>query len=304
MRKILLNNEVEMPIEGLGTFKIDKAEVYKMIRWAVKLGVYHFDCASIYGNEEEVGFAIYDALNEDNIKREELFITSKLWNDAHSPKDVEKALDLSLKNLGVEYLDLFLIHWPVAQVSGTKMPNSDEDMLALDDVLLIDTWKELEKLYRKGKVRAIGVSNFGIKNLSNLLQNSDINPMVNQIERHPYLQQNELLDWMKKNNIAVTAHTPLGGDSGKILSDSVIVEIASKNNVSPAEVCLAWNMLSDVVVIPKAYDENQLKENVRAINLKLDADDVKKINELDKNMRFVEGNDFRRGWYKNLDIFE
>lgn len=166
MRFIKLNNETEMPIIGLGTWKSEPSEAYAAVRWALKLGYTHFDCAAIYNNEEAVGQAFADAMAEDGLKREDIFVTSKLWNNAHRAEDVAPALQEMLTRLKLEYLDLFLMHWPVAQKKEALMPLTADDMLPLSEAPIADTWQAMEELYKEGKAKAIGVSNFGEKSLN------------------------------------------------------------------------------------------------------------------------------------------
>lgn len=228
MRFIKLNNETEMPIIGLGTWKSEPSEAYAAVRWALKLGYTHFDCAAIYNNEEAVGQAFADAMAEDGLKREDIFVTSKLWNNAHRAEDVAPALQETLTRLKLEYLDLYLMHWPVAQKKEALMPLTADDMLPLSEAPIADTWQAMEELYKEGKAKAIGVSNFGEKSLTELAMTSEINPMVNQVESHPYLPQEELLSYCQKNMIALTAYSPLGSGSSLMLDDPVIDRIAEK----------------------------------------------------------------------------
>lgn len=294
MKIITLNNEAKMPIIGLGTFLSSPGEVYKAVRWALKLGYRHIDCASIYGNQNEVGQAIQDAMKEDNIKREDLFITSKLWNDSHQIDDVKPAFEQTLSELKLDYLDLYLIHWPVAQKKGTQMPTSDEDWLPLEEVPLWETYSEMEKLHEQGLCKAIGVSNFNKEHLAKLISKTQIIPAVNQVECHPLLNQNELIDYCSKNNIAVTAYSPLGAQysHGSLLTNPRIVEIAGKNNVTPAQVLLAWQIARGVIVIPKSVHEDRIRENFASLALSLDNDDIKKIDEMNENHRFITGEAF------------
>jgi len=303
MQYLTLSNETKMPIIGLGTWKSAPADVYSAIRWGLKLGYSHFDCASIYNNEEAIGQALSDAQKEDGLKRENFFITSKLWNNAHRPEDVIPALKESLTKLQTPYLDLYLMHWPVAQKKDALMPLVAEDMLPLNEIPLAETWEAVTEAYEQGLVKAIGVSNFGIKTLTELMMTAKLNPMVNQYECHPYLPQQELTNWCHSNNIAVTAYAPLGSGTGVILNDPVIGEIAAKNNVSPAEICLAWNIARNVAVIPKATSEHHLKQNISASNVKLDEDDLKKLNTLNKNERFLNADVFKIGPYAGSDVF-
>ena len=302
MKYLKLNNDVEMPILGLGTWKSDKTQIYSAIRWALKLGYKHFDCASVYGNEEEIGMALKGAMNEDGVKRDEFFITSKLWNNMHRKENVREALEKSLKDLGLEYIDLYLMHWPVVQRKNAIMPLTEEDMVSLEEVPIIETWRAMEELYKEGKVRAIGVSNFGIKRLEELLRETDINPMVLQVERHPYLQQNELLEFCDKNMIKMVAYSPLGGDRREVLKDEVVLDIAKRNNISVAQVVLAWNMMNGVGVVPKSVNEVHLRENIGALNVELDERDMEELSKINKNERFISADVFKIGWYKDKDI--
>lgn len=303
MRYKTLNNDVKMPIIGLGTWKSEASEVYSAVRWALKLGYTHFDCASVYNNEEAIGQALSDAMHEDGLKREDIFVTSKLWNNSHRKEDVEPALQETLSRLRLEYLDLYLMHWPVAQKKEAVMPLKAEDMLSLTEVPLSDTWEAMEELYKAGKCKAIGVSNFGEKHLTELMMTAEINPMVNQVECHPYLPQNDLLSYCQKNMMALTAYAPLGSGSSVMLDDETIQKIAKKNKATPAQILLAWNMQRGVVVIPKAVQEPHLKENIAALNVELDENDMAEIAAINKSMRFLTADVFEIGPYAGMSIF-
>lgn len=315
MKYKTLNTDNQIPLIGLGTWKAAPGEVYTAIRWALKLGYNHFDCAPIYGNQKEIGQAFHDAMEEDNLRRQDIFITSKLWNDSHQAKDVLPALHKTLEELQVEYLDLWLMHWPVAQKPGTAIPSGSDDMLSLKDVPLEETWAEMEKAYNQGLVKAIGTSNFGSEKLQLILDKGQISPAVNQVECHPYLQQNELLDFCNKNMIALTAYSPLGSGSrskdgnaesnnkSALLEDAVILNIAHKLNVSAAQVILAWQMQRGVIVIPKSANEARLQENLNSLNLILDNQDMEQIARLDKGYRVIDGKAFAYGDYTPEEIF-
>lgn len=301
MKTITLNVGNKMPIIGLGTFLSSPGEVYKAVRWALKVGYRHIDCASVYGNQNEVGQALQDAMKEDNIKREELFITSKLWNDSHNIEDVKPACRQTLEELKLDYLDLYLIHWPVAQKKGTQMPQNDEDWISLEDVPLWETYSEMEKLYEQGVCKAIGVSNFNEDTLAKLISKTQIIPAVNQVECHPLLNQKDLIEYCIKNNISVTAYSPLGAQysQGSLLSHPRIVEISTKLNVTPAQVLLAWQISRGVIVIPKSVHEDRIRENFASLAVTLDDDDIKKIDEMNENHRFITGERFinpKRGY--------
>lgn len=303
MRYVVLNNEVKMPAIGLGTWKSKASEVYSAVRWALKLGYTHFDCAAVYDNEEAVGQAFADAMNEDGLKRENIFVTSKLWNNAHKAEDVEPALKETLEHLKLDYLDLYLVHWPVAQKKDAVMPLKADDMLSLEEVPLADTWEAMEKLYSKKLCRAIGVSNFGEKHLTELMMTAEVNPMVNQVECHPYLPQQELISYCKKNMIAVTAYAPLGSGSPVMLENEIIRGIAEKNKATPAQILLAWNMERGLAVIPKAVTEVHLKENIAALNVELDEHDMEEIASIGKSERFLTADVFEIGPYAGTDVF-
>ena len=307
MKYVKLNTGANIPAIGLGTWKSNNGEVYHAIRWALKLGYNHFDCADIYGNQEEIGQAFSDAFKEDNLKREDIFVTSKLWNNAHNPQDVLPALKQTLNELKLDYLDLWLIHWPVAQKKGTLVPTNDDDMISLQELPLSLTYKEMEKAQKDGLVKAIGVSNFGKNNLQHIIDECEIIPAVNQIELHPYLQQKELIEFCKKNMITITAYSPLG--SGKhlnepnVLEDKIIKEIAQKLNITPAQVILSWHINQEIAVIPKSVHESRLRENIAALNILLDNDDIKKISSLNKNHRYIDGKAFAYKDYIAEQIF-
>lgn len=228
MKYIRLNNDSEMPIIGLGTWQSKPGEAYQAIRWAIKMGYRLFDCASIYGNQAEIGQAFSDAVREGDIKRKELFITSKLWNDMHAPEDVKPALEQTLEDLKLEYLDLYLMHWPVAQKKGTQMPQSADDLINPQDLPVEVTWSAMEELLQSGLVESIGVSNFSAKKLGNLIEKAEVVPAVNQVENHPLLQQNELIDFCQKNDVIVTAYSPLGSQHHEgeesVLGNPVIID--------------------------------------------------------------------------------
>lgn len=303
MRYIELNNETKMPVLGLGTWKSEPSQVYSAVRWGLKLGYTHFDCAAVYNNEEAVGQAFSDAMREDGLRREDIFVTSKLWNNMHKKEDVRPAFEETLKRLGLDYLDLYLVHWPVAQKKEAVMPLKDDDMLSLDEAPLFETWEAMEELYNAGLCKAIGVSNFGEKRLTELMMTAQVNPMVNQVECHPYLPQNELIDFCKKNMIALTAYAPLGSGNSVLLEDETVRQIAQKNNATPAQVLLAWNMQRGVAVIPKAVNEQHLQENIAALNVSLDEHDMEMLSELNKHERFLTADVFEIGAYKGADIF-
>ena len=290
MKYVTLNTDYKMPVIGLGTWKSAEEKIYQAVRWAIKAGYQHVDCAAVYGNEEAVGQALHAAVAEGDIERKNLFVTSKLWNTAHKPADVRPALEQSLKDLQTDYLDLYLIHWPIAED-----PLSGEAL----DIPQEETWAEMEKAQKDGLVRSIGVSNFTQTKLKDLMDKAEIMPAVNQVEIHPYLAQNDLVEFCRENQIVVTAYAPLGSgdrpdtmkEAGEpsLLADQVVADIAKKNSATPAQVLIAWGLTRGLVEIPKSVQFDRIEENLGALNVTLDDDDMKRLNAIDETLRFVTG---------------
>lgn len=258
---VKLNNGVEMPKFGLGVFKVQEGqEVIDSVKAAIKAGYISIDTAAVYKNEEGVG----QGIKESGVDREKLFITTKVWNADQGYDSTLAAFETSIQKLGLDYIDLYLIHWPV---SGKYK----------------ETWKALEKLYKDGKVKAIGVSNFHKHHLEDLLSEAEIVPTVNQIELHPLLSQEELRNFCKEKGIVVEAWSPLA--QGKLLDNPVLTEIAAKYNKSTAQIILRWDLQNDIVTIPKSIKEHRIIENADIFDFELTAEDLEKINGLNKNER-------------------
>ena len=261
---ITLNNGQQIPQLGFGVFLIKPHDTMSAVSTALQAGYRHIDTAEMYGNEKEVG----EAIRRSGLDRSEVYVTSKLSNDAHRPDDARRAFDESLKALGVDYLDLFLIHWPLPT-------RYDGDY--------VSTWKTLEEFYRDGRARSIGVSNFQPRHLRRLHGESEIIPAVDQIEVNPYLTQDELRGFCAEHQIAVEAWSPLG--RGGVLGDPTIVAIARRAAKTPAQVVLRWHLERGDIIFPKSVTPDRIRENIDIFDFGLSADEVEAIRALNRNER-------------------
>ncbi|MBA4542701.1 MULTISPECIES: aldo/keto reductase [Thermoactinomyces] len=258
----VLANGVKMPWLGLGVWKVQEgSEVENAVKEAIKLGYRSIDTAAAYQNEEGVGKAI----KESGVNREDLFVTTKVWNADQGYDSTLRAFETSLNKLGLEYVDLYLVHWPV---KGKYK----------------ETWKALEKLYKEGRVRAIGVSNFQVHHLKDLLADCEVKPMVNQVEFHPYLTQKELRAFCKEEQIQLEAWSPLM--QGEVVNVPEIKELAEKYGKTPAQIVLRWDLQHGVVTIPKSVKAHRIKENADVFDFELSAEDMAKLDALNKDHRF------------------
>ena len=299
MKTLELRGGTTMPALGLGTWKSEPDEVYSAVRSAIEVGYRHIDCAAIYQNEEEVGRALTDAFRAGDATREGMWITSKLWNDSHAPEHVRPALETSLRKLQLDYLDLYLIHWPVALRHGIELPRGPEDFLPLSEVPLESTWEAMLNVSEQGLTREAGVSNFSKRMIEQVRDATGQTPAVNQVELHPYLQQDALVAACEALGIAVTAYSPLGSpDSAAMMGrqDDVlltqhptIVEIADAHQATPGQVLIAWAIARGTSVIPKSVNPGRIAENWGARELALTPADMTAIAELDRHQRMVDG---------------
>ncbi len=257
-----LSNGVEMPWFGLGVYKVEEGDqVVSSVKWAIEAGYRSIDTAALYQNEEGVG----QAIRESGVPREELFITTKVWNSDQGYDTTLQAFEKSRSKLGLDYVDLYLVHWPV---KGKYK----------------DTWRALEQLYADGKVRAIGVSNFQIHHLEDLLLDAKVRPMVNQVELHPLLAQVELRNYCKEQGVQIEAWAPLA--QGRLLDNPVLQTIADTHRKSIAQVLLRWDIQSGIVTIPKSIKKERIVQNADIYDFELSVGEMKQIDDLNENRRF------------------
>lgn len=314
MKKQQFRNGDSIDCIGLGTWKSDPGEVGRAVEVALEAGYRHIDCATIYGNEAEVGDALQRVFSRGEIKREDVHVTSKLWNNAHLKDDVQPALERTLGDLKLDYLDLYLVHWPVAFRPGLEgFPNRESDFLTPDQAPISETWEAMLAAREAGLTRHAGVSNFSARKLDALIGAGNLEaPEMNQIELHPYLQQTELLEWCDEHGLLVTAYSPLGSsdrpeplkaeDEPTLLDNEVIDQIAEKHSATPAQILIAWAVARDTIVIPKSTNPERIRQNLESARLELDDGDLARIKSLDRHYRYIPGNTFRTesGMYGNI----
>lgn len=314
VESINLSNGLSLPLIALGTWQSPPGQVFQAVYSALQLGYRAIDCAHVYRNENEIGRAVAAFLQregkEKQITRGDLFITSKLWNTFHSSYDrVKLNLTKILESLQLQYLDLFLVHWPISFVDSDSelfpMKSNEPTKLALRcDVDLIQLWSHMEKLVDEGLTKAIGVSNFNCEQISRLMNSQPrIPPVVNQIELHPFLQQRQLVTLCKSFNIALIAYCPLGSspsrlgsranvpmDKPSLLEHALVQQIACKHSVSPAQILIAYHVQRGVAAIAKSVNGDRIEENLKAFHFKLTSDDFDKLDSLESGYRFCRFN--------------
>lgn len=284
-RSFTLNTGAKIPAVGFGTWQAAPKEVEKAVEIALKAGYRHIDCAAIYRNEAEVGAGI----KKSGVHRDQIFLTSKLWNTKHdSYEDAEAGLNKTLKDLGVDHLDLYLVHWPVKFAAGDKwFPLNDQGVFKASDDDVVRTWQIMEKLLATGKTKAIGVSNFNVRRLKDVLAIAKTKPAVNQIEIHPYLVQQDLVDFCKQENILLEAYSPLGNNqTGEpmTLDDPEVHALANELDMDRGQVLVSWGVQKGWVVLPKSVTEKRIVSNFQDKELPHSA--MKRLDALQKGKRF------------------
>lgn len=315
MKNLTFANGDKLPILGLGTWKSKPGEVKQAVLWAIEAGYRHIDAAAIYQNEEEVGQGIAEAIKSGLVKREELFVTSKLWNNSHKYEDIQPALEKTLSDLGLDYLDLYLVHWPIAFKRGIGFAKTRDEFYTYLDVPLTQTWEGMQAVKKAGLTKHIGVSNFNQEKLREVMSIDGQIPEMNQVEMHPYLPQKGLVQFCIENGILMTAYSPLGSPDSRneshandpvLLKDPVIEIIAKKHNASMGQVLIAWSIARDIAVIPKSVNQGRIKENLKAASIKLDQNDMMELDDIGVEFRFINGKFFTgaESPYKLSDLFE
>lgn len=297
-KTLKLSNGLNMPMIGLGTFRTaDSKKAFKeSLKYAMSVGYRHIDGAWLYDNEEEIGEAIRESIDESKgtLKREDIFYVDKCWNTFHSKEQVRVAVKESLRRLGLDYIDLYLIHWPMGFKEGTGSPFPKEnDKIQFSDVNYLETYAAMEELVAEGFVKSIGVSNFNVTQLQDVLDHCKIKPVNNQIELNPYLQCEKLIAFCQKNDIVVSAYGPIGAgaqsttkpDLPILLEHPTISKLAEKYSKTPAQICLRWGIQKNVVMLPKSVTPSRILQNIQVFDFELTSEEMAELKSIDQNYR-------------------
>lgn len=303
---ITLNNGVQVPVLGLGTWQAedDPSVVEQAVRDAVDAGYRHFDCAYIYGNEKEIGKALREKIQEGAVKREDLFITTKLWNTFHKKEEVVPMCKTSLENFGLEYVDLYLIHWPMSfGVEDESLWPTEHKGTRLDnDNNYLDTWRGMEDCVKLGLVKSIGLSNFNSKQINSILSIAKIKPVINQVECHPNLNQQKLRKFCEERGIAICAYSPLGSpkrtwakpsDPQVTMDAPEILKLAKKYGKTPAQIILRYLVEIKTIPIPKSSSKERIEQNIDIFNFKLTSEEIALMDTLDCGLRICPFTEFK-----------
>lgn len=297
---LTLNTSARMPLLGLGTWKSPKDSVGAAVEYALReTGYSHIDCAAAYGNEKEVGGAFTHVFGSGARKREDVFVTSKLWNSAHAKKEVRAACEQTLQDLQLDHLDLYLMHWGIATpshwatpIKGQEAEYDENGVLVLEKISIQETWEAMEELIHAGLVKAIGVANFTAPMLIDVLSYAHIQPAMNQIELHPYFQQERLVAFCQQKEIAVTAYSPLGSPGNyapaDLLENELLTEIAKAHGKTAVQVMLRFAIQRNTAVIPKSIHPERIKENGSIFDFELSFTEMERLKGLDKGLRLVD----------------
>lgn len=301
MTAFTLSSGESIPAIGLGTWQMEDGVAVDAVSTALEVGYRHIDGAAVYGNETDVGKGLAKGMAA-GVSRDEIFVTSKLWNDSHKPEHVRPAIEKTLADLQLEQLDLYLIHWPVAIKHGVSMPYTGPDFISIDEIPLIETWEAMQQCAKAGLTKNVGVSNFSVSKLEDLMSKSDAVPAVNQVESHPFLPQEELFEFCKGNRIQLVAYSPLGsgarpermrGDADPVLFENEVVkDVAAKHGMSVGQILLSFGVSRGLCVIPKSTNRGRLEENLKGAHFELPAEDIAALKACGVSHRFCHGRFF------------